>query len=191
MGTFLVCWETGTDLGGGCAAGLCTCHEFAFRRVLRWVAAPVCGRRSLLQGSIVAGLIVRTRHHPRRGRLRAWRGDVPGPQSSWQVHRPAAPLSSQVRSALTGKRACGPHGVGSAREERGHRGHHSSLSHSGHLSDLRSKGNVPRTVGSRRTAHVHAVRIACRDYGTSQGTKPAPARVMASAAGQSNHDRTM
>jgi len=37
-GTFLVCWETGTDLGGAVrAAGLCTCHEFAFRRALRWL----------------------------------------------------------------------------------------------------------------------------------------------------------
>jgi len=58
------------------AAGLCTCHEFAFRRALRWVDPQAYGRRSLLHDSIVVGLIVSTRHGSRRGRLRALRGYV-------------------------------------------------------------------------------------------------------------------
>ena len=52
-----------------------------------------------------------------------------------------------------------------------------------------SAHGLAMTVG--RTAYAPAMRIAGRDYGTSQGTKPAPARVMASANGQSNHDRIM
>ena len=42
-----------------------------------------------------------------------------------------------------------------------------------------------------RPAYVPAMRVAGRDYVTSLGTKPAPARVMASANDQSNHDRIM
>ena len=42
-----------------------------------------------------------------------------------------------------------------------------------------------------RAAYVPAMRVAGRDYGTSLGTKPAPARVMASATGQTTHDRIM
>ena len=42
-----------------------------------------------------------------------------------------------------------------------------------------------------RPAYVPAMRVAGRDYVTSLGTKPAPARVMASANGQPNYDRIM
>ena len=42
-----------------------------------------------------------------------------------------------------------------------------------------------------RPAYVPAMRVAGRDYVTSLGTKPAPARVMASANDQSNYDRIM
>ena len=74
------------------------CSELAFRRALRWVESPEYGRRSLLHDSIVAGLAVSTCHDSRRGRLRALRGCVPGPRPSWQVHRPAAPPTSQARA---------------------------------------------------------------------------------------------
>ena len=40
-----------------------------------------------------------------------------------------------------------------------------------------------------RPAYVPAMRVAGRDYVTSLGTKPAPARVMASANDQSSYDR--
>src|SRR5678815_3207271 len=42
-----------------------------------------------------------------------------------------------------------------------------------------------------RPAYVPAMRVAGRDYVTSLGTKPAPARVMASANGQPSYDRIM
>ena len=42
-----------------------------------------------------------------------------------------------------------------------------------------------------RAAYVPAMRVAGRDYGTSLGTKPAPARVMASATGQTTRARIM
>ena len=48
---------------------------------------------------------------------------------------------------------------------------------------------LARTMG--RPAYVPAMRVAGRDYVTSSGTKPAPARVMASANDQPNHDRIM
>ena len=40
-----------------------------------------------------------------------------------------------------------------------------------------------------RPAYVPAMRVAGRDYVTSLGTKPVPARVMASANGQPSYDR--
>src|ERR1044072_4728692 len=42
-----------------------------------------------------------------------------------------------------------------------------------------------------RPAYVPAMRVAGRDYGTSSGTKPAPARDMASANGQPARDRIL
>ena len=42
-----------------------------------------------------------------------------------------------------------------------------------------------------RPAYVPAMRVAGRDYVTSSGTKPAPARAMASATGQPNRARIM
>ena len=48
---------------------------------------------------------------------------------------------------------------------------------------------LPMTVG--RPVYAPAMRVAGRDYGTSLGTKPAPARVMANATGQTTYDRIM
>ena len=52
-----------------------------------------------------------------------------------------------------------------------------------------SADELAMTVG--RPGYVPAMRVAGRDYVTSLGTKPAPAKVMASANGKSNRARIM
>ena len=167
------------------------CSELAFRRALRWVESPEYGRRSLLHDSIAGGLTGSTCHDPCRGRLRALRGTVPGPRSHCipmcrapGPHRPRhVPFGEQIGNGVpwVARRrgvasmptlfSCSSHTVGQ----------HTRLPVSAH--------GLAMSVG--RPAYVPAMRVAGRDYVTSLGTKPAPARVMASATGQSNHDRIM
>src|SRR6185436_12741907 len=168
------------------------CSELAFRRALRWVESPEYGRRSMLHDSIVAGLAVSTCHDSRRGRLRALRGTVPGPRSHCiPMGRAPGPPPSAARSLRRANRKRCPLG---GSEKRGgldahalfllfpHRGAHTPrLPVSVHV--------LAMSVG--RPAYVPAMRVAGRDYVTSLGTKPAPARVMASATGQASYDRIM
>ena len=167
------------------------CSELAFRRALRWVESQAWGRRSLLHDSIAGGLTGSTCHDSRRGRLRALRGTVPGPRSHCipmcrapGPHRPRhVPFGEQIGNGVPGwlgeegwpqcprSLSCSSHTVGQQ----------TRLPVSAH--------GLAMSVG--RPAYVPAMRVAGRDYGTSLGTKPAPARVMASATGQTNYDRIM
>src|SRR6185436_15948612 len=167
------------------------CSELAFRRALRWVESPEYGRRSMLHDSIVAGLAVSTRHDSRRGRLRASRGTVPGPRSHCipMCRAPGPPPSAARSLRRANRKRCPPGGS----EKRGGPDARALLwlfPHRGATHPFASDAHVlAMPVG--RPAYVPAMRVAGRDYVTSLGTKPAPARVMASANGQPSYDRIM